>query len=161
MNTDLIFAAYGALGFQDIWFVGLEPGEVAQLFDYACLTYGRRAPLAQRVVPIQRSESAQHALGLNSEVPDIDYAFAPLRVDDTVLEGVVIRIENNRLAIDFNSGLDYWNRDRQAAFIKWLRDLHRQVPRARLEWAHEGCANSPCRPLSELLNTLVADKARP
>lgn len=130
MHLDLIFVSYPAEGFQDIGFKALEPNDVARLFNYACQTYGQAAPRAVWVRPTDRE------LGLysgDSKLRDVDYEFTPLLIADTVLEGVAIRIEDDELAIDFNSGLEYWNSTRQTAFIHWLHELHHQVPNARLE----------------------------
>jgi hypothetical protein len=152
-NLDSIFASYPTEGFQDVWFSALEPSDVARLFNYACQTYGQAPP---RVVWVQ---STDRELGIYfgvSKLRDVDYEFNHLLIGSTVLEGVAIRIENDELAIDFNSGLEYWNSTRQAAFVHWLRELHRQVPNARLEWAHEGCANSPSERESALLRLALA-----
>lgn len=130
VHLDLIFVSYPAEGFQDIGFKALEPNDVARLFNYACQTYGQAAPRAVWVRPTDRE------LGLysgDSKLRDVDYEFTPLLIADTVLEGVAIRIEDDELAIDFNSGLEYWNSTRQTAFIHWLHELHHQVPNARLE----------------------------
>lgn len=149
---DSIFAEYHGDGFQDIWFKNLEPNDVARLFNYACQTYGQAALYATWVQPTDQE------LGIyfgESKLRDIDYEFTPLLIGSTVLEGVAIRIEDDELAIDFNSGLDYWNSARQTAFIDWLRELYHQVPNAQLEWAHEGCINSPSEPISTLLRLAV------
>lgn len=155
-NLDLIFASYPAEGFQDVWFNALEPNEVERLFNYACQTYGHAAPCAVWVQPTDRELGIYFGA---SELRNVDYEFTPLLVGSTVLEDVVIRIEEDRLAIDFSGGLDYWNSTRQAAFVHWLRELYRQVPNARLEWAHEGCANSPSEHESALLRLAVVGDA--
>jgi hypothetical protein len=147
-HLDSIFASYPGDGFQDGWFNALEPSEVARLFNYACQTYAQAAPGAVWVAPSDR-ESGIYFGG--STLRDAHYAFKPLLIGDTVLDDVAIRIENDALAIDFNSGLDYWNCKRQVAFVYWLRDLHRQAPNARLTWAHEGCVNNPSMRESALL----------
>lgn len=145
---DLIFASYPLQGFQDIWFSALEPNEVARLFDYVCQTYGKSAPCAIWVQPTDAELGIYYK---KTVLRDIDYKLPPLVADDTVLEDIAIRIENDRLAIDFNSGLEYWNTTRQTAFIHWLRELYRQAPNARLEWAHEGFGDS----FSECETTLL------
>jgi hypothetical protein len=155
-HLDSIFVRYPAEGFQDIWFRDLEPNDVARLFNYACQTYGQAAPRAIWVQPTDRE------LGLysgESKLRDVDYEFTPLFIVDTVLESVAIRIEDDELAIDFDSGLEYWNSRRQTAFVHWLRELHRQVPNARLEWAHEGCTDSPSKRESALLRLVVIGEA--
>lgn len=155
-HLDSIFASYPAEGFQDVWFSDLKPNDVARLFNYACQTYGQAAPRAVWVQPTDRELGIYFGV---SKLRNVDYEFTPLLVGSTVLEGVVIRIEDDGLAIDFSSGLDYWNSTRQAAFVHWLRELHRQVPNARLEWAHEGCANSPSERESALLRLAVVGDA--
>ena len=154
-NLNSIFASYPE-GFQDVWFSDLEPNNVECLFNYACQTYGKAAPRAVWVQPTDRESGIYFGL---TNLRNVDYEFTPLLVGNTVLEGVVIRIEDDRLAIDFNSGLEYWNPTRQAAFIHWLRELYHQAPNARLEWAHEGCANSPSERESALLRLAVVGDA--
>ncbi|MDZ4097384.1 MAG: hypothetical protein U1E13_01655 [Methylophilaceae bacterium] len=151
-HLDSIFASHPAEGFQDVWFSALEPNDVARLFNYACQTYGQEAPSTVWVQPTDRELGIYFGV---SKLRDVDYEFTPLLIGNTVLEGVVIRIEDDGLAIDFSSGLEYWNATRQAAFVHWLRELHRQVPNARLLWAHEGCANSPSERESALLRLAV------
>lgn len=155
MRLDSIFARYPADGFQDIWFNALEPSDVLRLFNYACQTYGQQT--APRAAWSQFTNQASDADLSGYELQDIDYEFAPLVIGDIALEGVAIRIEDDSLAVDFNSGLEYWNPLRQTAFIRWLRELHRQVPNARLEWAREGGIHSPSEHGSELLRRAVAN----
>lgn len=152
-SFDPIFAEYPALGFQDIWFLGLEPAETAMMFNFACNTYGKG--VACTVGP---KETVQVSLN-TSELPDADYEFKPLLFNGIQLDGVAIRIEEGKLAIDFNSGIDYWTDERQAALISWLRALHRQAPQAKLIWAHEGCINSPSEDETTLLRLAVAGAA--
>lgn len=146
---DSIFASYPSEGFQDIWFGALEPNEVVHLFNYACQTYGQAAPRAFW-------DPEEGVCCSECKLPCIEYEFPPLLIGNTVLDGIAIRVECNELAIDFDSGLDYWNPERQAAFINWLRDLHQQVPNAQLAWAHEGCEHNPSERESELLRLAVS-----
>ena len=153
-QLDSIFASYPSQGFQDIWFSGLEPAEVAHLFNFACRTYGQEAPCAVWERPVDGPQACPGDLQLQ----DIDHEFTPLRAGGEVLDGVIIRIEDDRLVVDFHSGLEYWNARRQAAFVEWLREHHRQVPHARLEWAHEGCRSAPSEPESALLRLAVVGR---
>lgn len=132
LNLDPIFEYQSVYGYQDIWFRGLKPSEVAHLFNHACHAYGHGNQ------PEITYDSDSDLFIANDQLPDIFYEFSPLRINDIDLDGVIIRIEDNQMAIDFGGGIEYWNTARQYAFIHWLRLLWKLVPHAKLDWSHEG-----------------------
>lgn len=118
-QLDPLFALYPLDGLQDIWFFDLEPARVVALYEFAS---GERYPGKS---------------GLQ-ELQDVSCQLAPFVFDGAELSGIAIRIEHGNLAIDFDSGLEYWTDSRQHAFIGWLRTLRHQTREVRLVWAHEG-----------------------
>lgn len=146
---DPIFAAYPVDGFQDIWFRGLTASEAEGLFYFACHNQE-----AADIMDVHEAGAEERRFALEA-----GHEFKALTIDNVVLQGVAIRIEDDEVAIDFNTGLEYWNSARQDAFIEWLRSLHRRVPHARLDWAHEGCGSSPSEYETNLLRRALAGDA--
>jgi hypothetical protein len=64
-------------------------------------------------------------------------------------------MERDSVAVDFEGGLLYWNAMRQEAFVHWLQALIQKASNARLDWAHEGCFDSPSERESLLLRSAV------
>ena len=153
---DVLFEEYPVDGFQDIWFHGLEPTEVANLFNYACQKYGHGASHAIWNPDFDDNSDEPSSL---CALSDVYYTFKPLIIETVSLDGVAIRIEDDNLAIDFDSGLEYWNSVRQSALMHWLRDLWNHAPHAVLDWAHEGSGDRPCQSQSELLRSAVMGDA--
>jgi hypothetical protein len=93
---DPIFDCYPGQGFQDVWFRGLDPDQVADLFSFACGTGDPEGSF-----PIIEHEPDDEWPTLR----DVHCALKSLNVDGVDLHGIVIRIEDDALAIDFDVGL--------------------------------------------------------
>jgi hypothetical protein len=149
---DPIFQYYPEDGFQDIWFHELSALETACLYNYACVTYGDSS--SQAIWHTEEEMKAQFPFS-SSQLHEVNFSFKPLRIGEETLEGIVIRIENDSVAVDFEGGLTYWNSVRQEVLIRWLQALFQRAPNARIDWAHEGCFDARSERESLLLCSAV------
>lgn len=143
METALLrdlFQEYEVYGFQDIWFEGLDPPAVTALFRYAASFRGGPPPASQGVAP--DADSCEPSASPAPEFPD-DCMLIGFRFLGESFDDVCVRIEDEAVAVDFDTGLDRWHDSRIEAFVAWLRLLWASCPGATLTWAHEGCNHSP------------------
>ncbi len=145
IDTKLLFEEHAAEGFQDIWITDLSNNEIIECFLFVCnfcSNYEQEFSFLR-----ERTEE--------DEIYDLSHTLENFWYGNENFKGICVRIQHYEIAIDFDGGLEYWNKNKRNAFICWLKELSISFPAAKFSWSREGNQGFPDEKYTQILQQAI------